>query len=95
MTWELHETITHELHVCRPHDPARAPAGRIITYGEGERLRRPPGTPGFDVVAVIMPVYVRRKTGRRVNANEEGECDAIPNRELAVRILALVSEAIP
>lgn len=84
--WELYETETRELHVRRPHDPNRTPAGRILTYGG----RRPSRTHGFDVVAIVMPVYVRSKTGRRFRDTDEGECEAVPNRTLAERILTLM-----
>ena len=86
MTWEIHETDSRELHVRRPHQPDQIPAGRITTYG----LRRPSFTYGFDVVAVIMPRYIRRKgkAGYGVTADfDEVECDAVPNWDLATTVL--------
>ena len=88
--WEIHETVTRELHVRRPHQLDQVPTGRILTY-DGVR---PPGTYGWDVVAIVMPKYVRRKTGKRLygvtEALEEVECDAVPNWDLANAVLKVV-----
>lgn len=84
MTWQIHESPTRELHVRRPWDPTVTPIGRVTRYVRGDGNFKDV----FDVVAIVMPIYVRSKTGHRRGDIEDGECEATPNYALAALIAA-------